>query len=89
MATTALPIKPGDVVYLTPRSLSACWDVHCQPRATVVSGPDNATFLVRLPDNREIRVAEIDVVRRLPNPPRERAPRMRKPLEGAEEVPLW
>jgi hypothetical protein len=86
---TALPIRAGDTVYLTPRSLAASWDVHCQPRVSVISGPANGTFLVLLPDGRQIRVAESDVVRKLPNPPRERAPRPRKALPGAEELELW
>ena len=82
-------IKPGEFAYLTPRTVTACWDVHCQPRVTVLSGPENGVFLVVLPDGREIRVHENDVVRRLPNPPRDRVVRPRPQLTGAEEIPLW
>lgn len=82
-------IKPGETAYLTPRTVTACWDVHCQPHVLVISGPENGVYLVGLPDGRHIRVHEDDVVRRLPTPRKEREPRPRPQLTGAEEVPLW
>lgn len=86
---TAIPIKAGDTGFLLPRTMTCpreCWK---RPPVTVVSIAECPIFLVRLPDGREIRVHEDDVVRRLPEPPRERAPRPRPQLDGAEEVPLW
>ena len=88
-ATDARLIKAGDTAFLTPRTLAACWDVWCQPSVLVLDGPENGTYRVQLPDGRAITVHADDVVRKLPAAPRERAPKVRKPLDGCEEVPLW
>lgn len=88
-ATDARVIKAGESAYLVPRTLTASADCWRRSPVVVVSGPDNGVFLVELPDGRRIRVHEHDVVRRLPEPPKDRAARPRPQLTGAVEVPLW
>ncbi|MFI5497366.1 hypothetical protein [Actinoplanes sp. NPDC051859] len=89
-ATDARRIKAGDTAFLTPKTLTACWDVFCEPRVLVESGPENGTYQVLLPDGRSIRVSESDVVRRRPErTERQARPRPRPQFDGAEEVPLW
>jgi hypothetical protein len=88
--TDARKIKPGESAYLVPRTKTASADCWRKPQVTVLAGPENGVYLVRVPDGREIRVHEDDVVRRLPDPtPRERVERSRPQLDGAIEVPLW
>lgn len=88
---TAIPLKDGDQAFLIPRTLTCpreCWQ---RPEVTVISIANTPVFVVQLPDGRQIRVHEDDVVRRLPNPPAERRVirKARPELVGAEEVPLW
>jgi hypothetical protein len=83
-------IKPGESAYLVARTKTASADCWRNPQVTVISGPENGVFMVALPDGREIRVHEDDVVRRRPDRQvRDWAPRPRPSLDGAEEVPLW
>src|SRR5262249_29955686 len=91
LAVTAIPLKAGDEAYLVPRTLACARGCWRQQKVPVVSTDERPILLVKLPDDREIRVHQDDTVRRRPKQPRERraTTRQRPVIAGVEEVPLW
>lgn len=84
------PIKAGDEVYLNPRTPTAGRDVWQEPRVLVESIDATSTTVRRLDNGQSVTTHPDNLTRRQPqHAPRKPRTVHRRPLDGAEEVPLW
>jgi hypothetical protein len=94
-AATANPLCPGELVWLTPRTIGAPTVAYKQPQVRVVEvAPLSAEVTVELPDGARLTTSSANIRRSQPCPPAAPRPRVgRRPaLElapGEQEVPLW
>jgi hypothetical protein len=91
MTTVRGDLRPGDTVWLAPRTLAAPLICHREPAATLVRF--DSPYMVVTVDGAEYRIHEDNVRRSNPHAAR-RAERLRpkarpRARQGWEEPPLW